>query len=136
VDGGGWQLAGIQQIALICAFWQARQGHLRGGLSFLGAMNSNPPFAAALNHLLEAESLGARAPRAVRRRDVELRAPPLPALRFSIATDGRLRAGNRARQAAALAISDGPGALAGGAGRRAVCCARWRSPATPRWRAK
>jgi len=66
------------------------------------AMIFESPIAAALNHLLEGESW-------VRERLVpfagealELRAPPLPSLRFTVAADGRLAPG---AEAAALSLT-------------------------------
>ena len=77
-------------------------------------MNFDSPFAAALNYLLEAEPW-ARARLAPHAGEVlELRAPPLPALRFSVAADGRLAAAP-ADAAASLRITIGPGALAAAA---------------------
>lgn len=76
-----------------------------------GPMPLESPFAAALNQLLEAESWarGRLAPFAGE--VLELRAPPLPALRFEIAADGRL-APAAAQAVAALVVTVGPGALA------------------------
>jgi ubiquinone biosynthesis protein UbiJ len=72
------------------------------------------PFAAALNYLLETEPW-ARARLAPFAGEVlELRAPPLPALRFALASDGRLAPAGPA-VAASLAITIGPGALAAAA---------------------
>lgn len=77
-------------------------------------MNFDSPFAAALNYLLEAEPW-ARARLAPHAGEVlELRAPPLPALRFSVAAGGRL-APAAADAAASLRITIGPGALAAAA---------------------
>jgi ubiquinone biosynthesis protein UbiJ len=74
-------------------------------------MQLESPFAAGLNYLLESEAW-ARARLAPFAGDVlELRAPPLPALRFQIAADGRL-APAAAGEVAALVITAGPGALA------------------------
>jgi len=74
-------------------------------------MNFDSPFAAALNYLLESEPW-ARARLAPYAGEVmELRAPPLPALRFCIVADGRL-APTSAAAAASLRITIGPGALA------------------------
>lgn len=74
-------------------------------------MRLESPFAAALNRLLEAESW-ARARLAPHAGEVlELRAPPLPALRFAVAADGRVAAAGH-EAAPALAITFGPGALA------------------------
>ena len=81
-------------------------------------MRFEPPFAAGLNLLLESEAW-ARARLAPFAGEVlELRAPPLPALRLAIAADGRLApAGAGAAPGAsevpsALVITAGPGALA------------------------
>jgi ubiquinone biosynthesis accessory factor UbiJ len=76
-------------------------------------MHFESPIAVALNHLLESEPWARErlAPFAGER--VELRAPPLPALRFAIAADGRL--GHADGEAASLVITIGPGALAAAA---------------------
>jgi ubiquinone biosynthesis protein UbiJ len=74
-------------------------------------MKFESPFAAALNHLLEAESWARERLAPFSGETVELRAPPLPALRFAIAVDGRL-APAQPGAAAALVISAGPDALA------------------------
>jgi ubiquinone biosynthesis protein UbiJ len=74
-------------------------------------MKFESPFAAALNHLLEAESWARERLAPFAGQTVELRAPPLPALRFAIAADGRL-APAQPEAAAALVISAGPGVLA------------------------
>jgi ubiquinone biosynthesis protein UbiJ len=74
-------------------------------------MKFESPFAAALNHLLEAESWARERLAPFAGETAELRAPPLPALRFAIAADGRL-APARPEAAAALVISVRPGALA------------------------
>ena len=74
-------------------------------------MQFESPFAAALNRLLDTESW-ARARLAPFAGEVlELRAPPLPALRFEVAADGRL-APAAAQAVAALLVTVGPGALA------------------------
>ncbi len=74
-------------------------------------MNFDSPFAAALNYLLEGEPW-ARARLAPYAGELmELRAPPLPALRFCVVADGRL-APAPADAAASLRITIGPGALA------------------------
>jgi ubiquinone biosynthesis protein UbiJ len=72
------------------------------------------PFAAALNYLLDTEPW-ARARLAPFAGEVlELRAPPLPALRFAIAADGRL-APARPDAVASLVVTLGPAALAAAA---------------------
>ena len=48
------------------------------------------PFSAALNHLLEAEPWARERLAPFAGEVLELRAPPLPALRFGVAVDGRL----------------------------------------------
>jgi ubiquinone biosynthesis protein UbiJ len=78
---------------------------------FFRPMQFESPFAAALNRLLESESW-ARERLAPFAGDVlELRAPPLPALRLAIAAGGRLAPADSGA-AATLTISAGPGALA------------------------
>jgi ubiquinone biosynthesis protein UbiJ len=74
-------------------------------------MNFESPFAAALNHLLEAESWARERLAPFAGETVELRAPPLPALRFAIAEGGRL-APAASGAVASLVITVGPGALA------------------------
>src|SRR6186997_1727700 len=74
-------------------------------------MKFESPFAAALNHLLEAESWARERLAPFAGETIELRAVPLPVLRFAVAADGRL-APAAAGAAAALTISAGPGALA------------------------
>jgi ubiquinone biosynthesis protein UbiJ len=74
-------------------------------------MNFESPFASALNHLLEAESWARERLAPFAGETVELRAAPLPALRFAIAEGGRL-APAASGSAASLVISAGPGALA------------------------
>ena len=74
-------------------------------------MNFESPFASALNHLLEAEGWARERLAPFAGETVELRAPPLPALRFAIAEGGRL-APATSGSAAALVISAGPGTLA------------------------
>jgi ubiquinone biosynthesis protein UbiJ len=72
------------------------------------------PFVAALNYLLETEPW-ARARLAPFAGEVlELRAPPLPALRFAIAADGRLAPAGPVA-AASLVVTLGPAALAAAA---------------------
>ena len=78
-------------------------------------MKFESPFAAGLNFLLESEpwARGRLAPFAGEA--LELRAPPLPALRFTIAADGRLAAagpGAGPEGKSSLVITVGPGALA------------------------
>jgi ubiquinone biosynthesis protein UbiJ len=78
-------------------------------------MKFESPFAAALNHLLEAESWARERLAPFAGETIELHAAPLPALRFAIAADGLLApavAGSTAGAAAALTITAGPGALA------------------------
>jgi len=74
-------------------------------------MNFESPIAAALNHLLEAESWARERLAPFAGETVELRAPPLPALRFAIAEGGRLAAAAPGT-VAALVITAAPGALA------------------------
>jgi ubiquinone biosynthesis protein UbiJ len=74
-------------------------------------MRFESPFAAGLNHLLESESWARERLAPFAGETIELRAPPLPGLRFSIAADGRL-APAVVEAAPALVISAGPGALA------------------------
>lgn len=70
------------------------------------------PFAAALNHLLESEPWARERLRPFAGEGLELRAPPLPALRFTVASDGKLAAGPPSASAPSLVITAGPGALA------------------------
>jgi ubiquinone biosynthesis protein UbiJ len=72
------------------------------------------PFAGALNHLLEAEPWAREHLAPFAGEVLELRAPPLPALRFGIAADGRLEPAPAAA-AAALTVTLRPGALAAAA---------------------
>jgi ubiquinone biosynthesis protein UbiJ len=74
-------------------------------------MQLESPFAAGLNVLLESEAWARERLAPFAGETVELRAPPLPGLRFSIAADGRL-APAAAGAVPALVISAGPGALA------------------------
>jgi len=74
-------------------------------------MQFESPFAAALNHLLETESWARERLAPFAGEVLELRAPPLPALRFAMAADGRLQPA-AAEAAASLTITAGPGALA------------------------
>lgn len=77
-------------------------------------MTFESPIAAALNLLLDTESW-ARARLAPFAGDiVELRSPPLPALRFAIGPEGRLAPADP-QAASALVISAGPDALAAAA---------------------
>ena len=76
-------------------------------------MKFESPFAAALNHLLEAESWARDRLAPFAGETVELRAPPLPTLGFSIAEGGRLAPADADADAgAALTITVGPGAPA------------------------
>ncbi|MGH8705573.1 MAG: ubiquinone biosynthesis accessory factor UbiJ [Burkholderiales bacterium] len=72
------------------------------------------PVAAALNYLLEAESWARERLAPFAGETLELRAPPLPALRFRIAADGRLAAGADGA-ASSLSVTLGPEALAAAA---------------------
>jgi ubiquinone biosynthesis protein UbiJ len=74
-------------------------------------MRFESPFAAGLNLLLESEAWARERLAPFAGETIELRAPPLPGLRFSVAADGRL-APAAAEAAPALVISAGPGALA------------------------
>ena len=74
-------------------------------------MQFESPFAAALNHLLESEPWARERLAPFAGEVLELRAPPLPALRFAMAADGRLQPA-AAEAAASLTITAGPGALA------------------------
>ena len=74
-------------------------------------MKFESPFAAALNHLLESEPWARERLAPFAGEVLELRAPPLPALRFAIDADGRLLPA-AAEAAASLTITAGPGALA------------------------
>jgi ubiquinone biosynthesis accessory factor UbiJ len=73
-------------------------------------MQFESPFAAALNRLLESEPWARERLAPFAGEVLELRAPPLPVLRFAIAADGRLA--GAAAGAASLTISAGPAALA------------------------
>jgi len=78
-------------------------------------MKFESPFAAGLNRLLDAEPWARERLAPFAGEAMELRAPPLPALRFVIAADGRLSAADaeaapEARPA--LVVTLGPGALA------------------------
>ena len=74
-------------------------------------MHIESPFAAALNGQLAAESWARERLVPFAGEVLELRAPPLPALRFEVAADGRL-APAAGEAAASLTITAGPGALA------------------------
>lgn len=74
-------------------------------------MQFESPFAAALNHLLESEPWARERLAPFAGEVLELRAPPLPALRFALASDGGLQPA-AAEAAASLTITAGPGALA------------------------
>ena len=69
------------------------------------------PFAAALNRLLGSESWARERLAPFAGETLELRAPPLPSLRFAIREDGRL-APATPDAAAALTVTFGAGALA------------------------
>lgn len=68
------------------------------------------PFAGALNHLLEAEPWARERLAPFAGQTLELRAPPLPALRFAIGADGRL-AESPGEAEVSLAITFSAGAL-------------------------
>jgi ubiquinone biosynthesis protein UbiJ len=68
------------------------------------------PIAAALNHLLEGESWARERLAPFAGEALELRAPPLPALRLTVAADGRLAAGAEGA-APSLTLTIGPQAL-------------------------
>ncbi len=73
------------------------------------------PFASALNHLLEAEPWARARLAPFAGETLELRAPPLPRLRFAVGADGRLAAGSPGADPgteAALVITLRPEALA------------------------
>jgi ubiquinone biosynthesis protein UbiJ len=74
-------------------------------------MQFEPPIAAALNHLLDSEPWARERLVPFAGEVLELRAPPLPALRLRVAPGGRLAAA--AQQAApSLTVTFGPGVLA------------------------
>lgn len=77
-------------------------------------MRFDAPFAAGLNFLLESEPWARERLAPFAGESLELRAAPLPALRFAICADGRLAAGSSAapQAEASLVITIGPGALA------------------------
>jgi ubiquinone biosynthesis accessory factor UbiJ len=74
-------------------------------------MKFESPFAGALNHLLESEPWARERLVSFSGEVLELRAPPLPALRFAVAADGRLLPA-AAEAPASLTITAGSGALA------------------------
>jgi ubiquinone biosynthesis protein UbiJ len=74
-------------------------------------MRFESPFAAGLNLLLESEAWARERLAPFAGETLELRAPPLPALRFTVAADGRL-APAALEAAPGLVITAGPGALA------------------------
>jgi len=73
-------------------------------------MKLESPFAAALNHLLDSEPWARERLLPFASEILELRAPPLPALRFAVTADGRLAPGTEA--VASLVVTFGPGSLA------------------------
>lgn len=73
-------------------------------------MKLESPFAAALNHLLDSEPWARERLLPFASEILELRAPPLPALRFAVTAEGRLAPGTEA--VASLVVTFGPGALA------------------------
>jgi ubiquinone biosynthesis protein UbiJ len=77
-------------------------------------MKFESPFAAALNYLLESESWARERLAPFAGEAIELRAPPLPALRFVVGGDGRLLAAGagQGQDSASLVITFGAGALA------------------------
>lgn len=77
-------------------------------------MHLESPFLAALNYLLESEPWARARLAPFAGETLELRAPPLPALRFAVAADGRLDAA-AAGAAASLVITLGPEVLAAAA---------------------
>ena len=74
-------------------------------------MKFESPFAGALNYLLESEPWARERLMPFAGELLELRAPPLPALRFAIAADGRLLPA-AVEAPASLTITAGSGALA------------------------
>jgi ubiquinone biosynthesis protein UbiJ len=78
---------------------------------FSRGMKLESPFAAALNRLLDAEPWARERLAPFAGESLALRAPPLPALRFAVAADGRLAA-DAGVGAPALTVTVGPGALA------------------------
>jgi len=82
---------------------------------FFGTMKLESPFAAGLNFLLESESWARERLAPFAGETLELRAPPLPALRFAIAADGKLSAappGTAPDEKSSLVVTLGPGVLA------------------------
>jgi len=79
--------------------------------SFLRMFTVESPFVAALNRLLAAEPWARERLLPFASETLEMRAPPLPRLRFRIGADGRLGAALPAAEAS-LVITIGPGALA------------------------
>ena len=78
-------------------------------------MKFESPIAAALNHLLESEPWARERLAPFAGEALELRALPLPALRFHIAADGSLSVAGSGREKEApspLVVTFGPGALA------------------------
>ena len=78
-------------------------------------MKFESPIAAALNHLLESEPWARERLAPFAGEALELRAPPLPALRFHIAADGSLSvvgSGREKEAPSSLVVTFGPGALA------------------------
>src|SRR5262245_45693157 len=89
------------------------KGHPRVAFCF-STMLFESPFAAALNHLLRAEPWARERLAPFAGETLELRAPALPPLGFTIAADGSLApAGADARPSLAIRIK--PGALAAAA---------------------
>lgn len=74
-------------------------------------MNLETPFAAALNRLLQNEPWARERLLPFASETLELRAPPLPALRFTIAADGHLNIALPPAEPSLL-VTIGPGALA------------------------
>lgn len=83
--------------------------------AFFRHMKFESPIAAALNHLLESETWARERLAPFAGEALELRAPPLPALRFLVAVDGRLSTAGSGPEKDApspLVVTLGPGALA------------------------
>jgi len=81
----------------------------------LGPMKFESPFAAALNHVLEAETWARDRLALFAGEALVVRAPPLPALSFIVGADGRLLpggAGVAPQNRSPLVVTLGPGALA------------------------
>ena len=74
-------------------------------------MKLESPFAAGLNLLLDSEPWARERLAPFAGEVLELRAPPLPALRLAVAADGRLAPAGP-QDVASLAVTAGPGALA------------------------